>query len=306
MAATFPLVSVLCLVYNHEKFLTETIKGFLNQKTNFVFEVVIHDDASTDNSADIIRKFEKEYPDLFKPIYQKVNQHSIEVGRISRIIFSAANGKYSAFCEGDDYWTDPYKLQKQVDFLEANPDYSMSGHRVAIYKEESKKMRGKSPKNKSTLYAKDIITGASVPTLSMVFRTKFIKDLPDIYYKAPVKDLFLKIHLSTKGKAIFFNEIMGVYRSHPGGITKINLLEWKNKEVQTNIILSTQYPQYASLFEMELLKLKARLIGYKNAKGIKKDSNELINDYSFFKSLLFQYKILKSTVYYFLSSKKII
>ncbi len=95
------------------------------QKTNFPIEIIIHDDASTDNSGNIIREYEKQYPDIIKPIYQNINQYSIEKVRILNIVHNAALGKYIAYCEGDDYWTDPLKLQKQVDFLEANPDYGL-------------------------------------------------------------------------------------------------------------------------------------------------------------------------------------
>lgn len=116
------LVSIICDVYNHEPYLRLCLDGFIFQKTNFPFEVLIHDDASTDNSASIIIEYTKKYPDIFKPIIQKENQYSKKVGIWKTFQFPRVSGKYVAFCEGDDYWIDPLKLQKQVDYLETHPE----------------------------------------------------------------------------------------------------------------------------------------------------------------------------------------
>lgn len=121
-----PLVSILCATYNQEKYIAQTIEGFLLQKVNFPIEIIIHDDASTDGTADIIRKYEAEHPDLIKGIYQTENQYSKRVDIWAKFLYSKAQGKYFAECEGDDYWTDPSKLQRQVDFLESHPDYILS------------------------------------------------------------------------------------------------------------------------------------------------------------------------------------
>ena len=115
-----PLVSIDCITYNHCKYIRDALEGFLMQRTNFPVEILIHDDASTDGTAEIIKEYEKQYPWLIKPVYQTENQYSKHNGTISKIQYGSALGKYIAFCEGDDYWTDPYKLQKQVDFLESN------------------------------------------------------------------------------------------------------------------------------------------------------------------------------------------
>lgn len=115
------MVSIICNAFNHEKYIRKTLDGFVNQKTKFTFEILVHDDASTDGTADIIRDFEKRFPDLIKPIYQTTNQYSIERGRVARLQRERAKGKYIALCEGDDFWTDYFKLQKQVDALENNP-----------------------------------------------------------------------------------------------------------------------------------------------------------------------------------------
>ena len=126
------IVSIICVTYNHEPYIRQCLEGFVMQKTDFAFEVLIHDDASTDKTADIIREYEAKYPDLIKPIYQIENQYSKGVKINAIYNYPRAKGKYIAFCEGDDYWIDPLKLQKQVDFLEANPEYSATFSNLII------------------------------------------------------------------------------------------------------------------------------------------------------------------------------
>lgn len=122
-------VSVCCLTYNHEKLIRNAIKGFLAQRTKFKYEIIIHDDASTDRTPEIIRQYWKAHPSLIRPIFQSVNQYSQSgVYPFWTHLYPAARGKYIAECDGDDYWTDPKKLQKQFDFMEANPGYSICYH----------------------------------------------------------------------------------------------------------------------------------------------------------------------------------
>ncbi len=119
-----PLVSICCITYNHEDFIRDAIEGFLMQKTSFPIEIIIHDDASTDNTANIIEEYANKYPDLFVTILQSENQWSKGGGSIyARFVYPRARGKYIALCEGDDYWTDPLKLQKQVDFWKLTHTY---------------------------------------------------------------------------------------------------------------------------------------------------------------------------------------
>lgn len=122
------MVSICCLTYNHEKFIKDALEGFVNQKTSFKYEILIHDDASTDGTVEIIKEYEKKYPDLIKPIYQKENQYSKKIRATLTYQFPRANGKYIAMCEGDDYWIDENKLQKQFDILEKNNDISLCVH----------------------------------------------------------------------------------------------------------------------------------------------------------------------------------
>ena len=129
-------VSVLCLAYNHERYIRETLEGFVIQKTDFTFEVLVHDDCSTDGTSQIIREYQEKYPAIIKPIYENENMYSKGLQIITDILLSKASGKYIAFCEGDDYWTDADKLQKQYEALEKHPECSMSVHKVQCCNED--------------------------------------------------------------------------------------------------------------------------------------------------------------------------
>ena len=129
------IVTIQCLAYNHEAYIRQCLDGFVKQKTNFRFEAIIHDDASNDKTPEIIKEYAKKYPDIIKPILETDNQYSKKDGSLEKIIRSHTYGKYVAMCEGDDYWIDEYKLQKQVDFLEKNKSYVLS-HTAFIYQIE--------------------------------------------------------------------------------------------------------------------------------------------------------------------------
>lgn len=130
------MVTIGCISYNQEKYIAQAIESFLMQKTNFKYEILIHDDASTDNTANIIKSYEKKYPNIIKAIYQKENQYSKGI-MTSQIVRNRAKGKYIAFCEGDDYWTDENKIQKQFEFLEKNKDYIATGHWCKVVDENN-------------------------------------------------------------------------------------------------------------------------------------------------------------------------
>lgn len=140
-----PLVSIKCLTFNHEKYIAQTLDGFLIQETDFPFTICIHDDASTDGTADIIREYEKKYPLIFRALCQTENQWSKHDGSLTRAANSLLKGKYVAECEGDDYWTSPNKLQMQADFLEANADYFAIGHNVRIVDDNGIPMTKENP-----------------------------------------------------------------------------------------------------------------------------------------------------------------
>lgn len=122
-------VYIRCATYNQEKYIRKCLDGFVMQKTNFCFKAVVHDDASTDGTCNIIREYAEKYPNIIVPIFEKENQYSKGLDAIFKILTEATkDGEYIAICEGDDYWTDPLKLQKQVDFLDSHPEYSLCSH----------------------------------------------------------------------------------------------------------------------------------------------------------------------------------
>ena len=213
------LVSISCLTYNHAPFIRDCLEGFLIQKTTFKYEVLIHDDASNDGTKEIIEEYQLKYPDIIFPIYQKENQFSKGYrGFNQKYNYPRSRGKYIALCEGDDYWTDPLKLQKQVDFLEVNSDCSLCFH-------ASKSIRNNDPgdfilKRPKTIpqtnkfEMKDAILGGGgfMATNSMLFHREYIQDRPEWMDKTPVGDAPLMLLLASKGKIGYIDEVMSVYR----------------------------------------------------------------------------------------------
>lgn len=184
------------------------------QKTNFRFEAIVHDDASTDNTASIIREYEEKYPDIIKPIYEVENQYSKGGGVIEDIMVSHMRGKYIAICEGDDYWTDPLKLQKQVDFLEQHPDFSVTSHRFTIFDQDKKTFESdgneKTFKNQKGIIFDHHSKGYIAKTLTLVYRSDALTE----YHKYPGAkwDIVLVYFLLKTGKGFCFSDIMGTYR----------------------------------------------------------------------------------------------
>lgn len=221
-----PFLSIVCFTYNHELFIRDTLEGFIKQKTTFRVEIIIHDDASKDNTANIIKSYVEQYPNLFNPVYQKVNQRSLELGRVTRLCFNKARGKYIALCEGDDYWTDPLKLQKQVDFLESNPEYVLV-HTDADqhYFKTNKTIRNYNLTTKRTfpednVYESILKSRYNIFTCTTLFRTEYIKDL-DFNMKSFLSgDTFLWLELSRKGKFRCFNESTAVRQMLTESVTQ--------------------------------------------------------------------------------------
>jgi len=223
-----PNVSICCVTYNHEPYIRQCIEGFMMQKTNFPFEVLIHDDASIDGTQDIVREFEEKYPQLIKPIYQTENQYSKGIKVSPTFQFPRAKGKYIALCEGDDYWTDPQKLQKQVDFLERNPSYSLCFHNVLIDDTtgDYKGIKSYAEKNKllgdydKTFTIADTSRGGLIPTCSVVMRnTHIMQSLPPFFQRTITGDWLLWLLACGKKKMRYLSSPMAVYRMHSGGMS---------------------------------------------------------------------------------------
>jgi len=215
-----PLVSISCITFNHENYIRDCIEGFLIQETTFPFEVLIHDDASTDKTPEIITEYSAKHPNIIKPIFQTENQFSQGVRGIAiKFNFSRAKGKYIAMCEGDDYWTDPHKLQKQVDFLETNPDYVICYHDASVIDENGNLLE----KSKLTLeYKRDfsseeLMNAAWILTLTMCFRNlPILKNYPPEASNVINSDTFLTVILGQYGKGKYLGKEIqsAVYRKH--------------------------------------------------------------------------------------------
>ncbi len=215
-------VTIICFVYNHEEFIAKTLDGFVTQETNFKFSVIVHDDASTDKSADIIRKYEKLYPDKIDGIYQKENQYSKNIDMDVKYIIPIVDSEYIAYCEGDDYWEDALKLQKQVDALDNNLDCEMCVHKVAEVDIKGNKNGQYYPNYeieegiiKSDKFL-EMCESYSFHTSSYMLRTnswlKFKTE--DISFKniASVGDEIMLLYFGQLGNVYYINESMSCYR----------------------------------------------------------------------------------------------
>ncbi len=215
-------VSVFCLTYNHEKYIEQTILGFVSQKTNFKYEVFIHDDASTDGTASIIRAYEEKYPDIIKGIYQPKNLYSQKIGITNNFIVPRVSGKYVAMCEGDDYWTDPYKLQKQYDALEQNEDCYFCVHKteeIFANGEATGKIFPKISIESGKIDSREFIKmcrAYSFHTSSYMFRVdewkKYILDPPDFKKLSDVGDEPYMLYFGQLGKVYYVSDCMSAYR----------------------------------------------------------------------------------------------
>lgn len=218
------LVSVICQTYNHSRYIRQCLDGFIMQQTSFPFEVIVHDDASTDGTQEIISDYAKRFPDIVKPIFQKNNQWKLGKTMSKTFIYPLIQGRYVAFCEGDDYWTDALKLEKQVSLMESRPDVSVCFHPVTIHWEDGSKPDSVFPSskqrfNKVELGLEELLKRNFIQTNSVVYRWRFHQDslslIPDSVLPG---DWFLHLLHAQVGKIVYIDENMGVYRKHAHGI----------------------------------------------------------------------------------------
>ncbi|MFJ7735129.1 glycosyltransferase [Lysinibacillus sp. NPDC097287] len=292
------MVTISCTTYNHEAYIADAIESFLMQKINFKYEILIHDDASTDRTPEIIREYEMKFPDIIKPIYQIENQHSKGVS-VSGLVRKKAKGKYIALCEGDDYWIDEYKLQKQVNYMEENPECTFCFSNAHVEDQKNKRRNRLVipwlPENKnyfnnvSRKYsAGELQLLGFIPTMSFLYRKKVFNNPPDWYYKAPVGDNALKLIATSYGYAYYMNEPMCTYRFNvPESATTKWRTESKEQTVQRcnkfitmlndfNDFTNNKYENEIELSKLTWEAQRLRLIG--DYKGLKdKQFNRYLN-----------------------------
>jgi glycosyltransferase involved in cell wall biosynthesis len=227
-------ISCHIITYNQKDYISQCIEGVLMQKTNFSFEIIIGDDNSTDGTREILKKYARKYPDVIKLNLRQVRGIGIPGKQNFLTTLELCTGEYISLCDGDDYWTDSLKLQKQVDFLEANPDYVLCFHQVSILNtngEIEDDFITKVPENYETIETLARL-GNYIHTPSAVFRN-VIKKLPFEFEWSPIGDYFLYIILAQHGKLKYLEEKMAVYRYGIGlysSESNTNILIMLNKQ----------------------------------------------------------------------------
>ncbi|HMS23229.1 MAG TPA: glycosyltransferase [Candidatus Saccharibacteria bacterium] len=234
-------VSIVSISYNQEKYIRRTLEGFVRQKTNFRFEIIIGDDSSKDNTPRIIQEYTKKYPNMFKPILRKQN-----IGPQKNLydVLRKSKAKYLAICEGDDYWTDSNKLQKQVDYLDSHIDCSLCFHPVKVEFENTKKNHIFPDETLDNFTLAELLKNNFIQTNSVMYRRQEYDNLPENILPL---DWYLHLYHANNGKIGFIDNVMSVYRRHPGGI-------WWNSVNNIDEIWKKYSVEHIQLFT-ELLKL---------------------------------------------------
>jgi glycosyltransferase involved in cell wall biosynthesis len=264
-------VSVCVPAFNHEKYIAQMLDGALMQQTDFDFEIVIGDDASADSTPDIIQQYIARNPGRIRAFLHAENQGPKEprefAGRNNVLqLLKACEGEYVAMCEGDDYWTDPLKLQKQVDFLDKNPDFAISHHNMLVtYEDGSDSHSFNAPDQKLVSTIKDILEDKwFMATASWVYRNHFLtNDFAEWHAKAAAGDWAVMIQLAAQGRIGYLPETMGVYRKHSAGLSNVHSQTNRNfllnrKEMFENVDQWLDY-RYHETIEKTLIKYEGQL-----------------------------------------------
>jgi glycosyltransferase involved in cell wall biosynthesis len=233
------------------------------QQTSFNFEVLIHDDASTDGTQEIIKAYQAKYPNIIKPIFQTENQYSQgKRGFNAKYNYSRAQGKYIALCEGDDYWTDPLKLQKQVDFLEANKEYSMCFHKAKVVSDLSKMTTNIYDHLKEKTYTgEEILNQWTVPTASVIFRNSYdLEILCKSNQEILFGDILLFLYLATKGKLYCLKDEMCVYRRNGQGVSVKGRFTSRRKLIHYKTLYKLLQPNFENALQNLVIKYLIKVI----------------------------------------------
>lgn len=228
-------VSIICMAYNHEKYVKRALDSFIEQETNFHFEVLINDDCSVDGTVDIIKKYAKDYPNIIRAIFQKENQYSKGNSITRNILLPKAKGKYFVFCEGDDYFIDKNKLQKQYDYMERNKNCTLCIHNSIFVNERGDHISDYIVADKlpRIISCQEVIYGGGgfCATSSIMGRLSTVKKLPD-YFDFLGYDYTWQIYLASLGETYCFDERMSAYRVFSAGSWSSNMLSNDKKQVE--------------------------------------------------------------------------
>lgn len=298
-----PLVSVCCLAYNHENSIRQAIEGIVSQKTDFVFELLIHEDASTDNTAEIVKEYEQKYPHIIKPIYQTENQF-FKCNIAQTYMQPKVQGKYIAICEGDDFWIDENKLQLQVDYMEKNPHCAMCFHAVEQLDSDGTKSVYRPLKNSQVVPTGLIIKrgGMFCPSVSLMFRADIMTEWPEFRVAADVYDYPSQVLAAVKGESYYIDKIMGVYRfASEGSWTEQHksVTDFKHTNNETQWLeLFNEYTNGKYQVEIDYHMAHLWFTEYRKTidKNAKKKAKSYINKLDFKNKLIFTVLVLMFSV----------
>lgn len=270
-------VSVCMITYNHEKYIREAIEGVLMQECDFEVELIIANDCSPDETNKIVFDIIKTHP---RGHWIKYTEHRENKGMMPNFIWALeqCQGKYIALCDGDDYWTDTFKLQKQVDFLDANPDYVLHFHNAEVIKNVKNKKNERRKfyniYNKTEYTANDVLASWLIPTASIVFKNVITK-YPLFFKEAVFGDLALQVYLCEYGKMFALDEVMSIYRINDDSITikSINNLKHSNKLIKQLKLMNSFFDEkYNNEIMKKIFLLNLEKANYFKNKSIFKQS----------------------------------
>lgn len=263
-----PLLSVCIITYNHEEYIRDAIEGVLMQKINFEYEIIIADDFSTDNTRKIILDYSEKYPNIFKLIFQEKN---VGAAQNWLDLISCPKSKYIAYFEGDDFWTDPFKLQKQIDFLDNNINFSCCFHDVKILQAHKEDFFIYESPPCNELYFSQVLKKHYIPSSSLVFRNyKWLKRMPDFFNRSISGDIPFELLLATEGKIKYMNEEMSCYRRNLGSVTQnnrttteiLNGYVWMYTQLSKHVPIKYTLFVYYKAFRCKLQFFKYSLLKY--------------------------------------------
>lgn len=262
-----PLVSICCITYNHETFVGKTLNGFISQITDFPFEILIHDDCSTDHTKDILARFAQRYAGPIQILYEEENQFSKGVNIAFDILLPLVRGKYVAICEGDDWWTDPNKLQTQISFMEAHPECSLTVHNGIRQNCATGEQTIINPFAQEGFLSEDEMYFSFMnnpPTASFVVRTAALTCFPEYLRRAPVVDDVLRLYCYEQGPVYYFDKVMCFRSFQHRGSWNVMLQEdlrlFENYTVRL-LEFYEQHDQYTNFRHHEVIQKVRRKIG---------------------------------------------
>lgn len=290
------LVSICCVTYNQEKYVRDVIEGFLSQKTDFIYEIWIHDDASTDNTAKIIKEYAEKYPQIIKPICQKENLYSQGINIVEDVLFPLFNGKYVAFCEGDDYWCDENKLQRQVQFMEEHSEYSACVHNTKMINCRNNEITyfNGSRMDMDLIFEQIVTGGTQFHTSSILCKKEYVCVPKEITFRN-VGDFPLAIYLILKGKIRYMHQVMSVYRLYAEGSRSatnsfdsnvVGLIEFKRESLDFMIRLKTYFikndiqPEWIEIVDKRICDKVVDLLELDDRKLVIEEYKEFYNRFS--------------------------